>query len=131
MLLSLGAANRTDTAYSDYLARSGASDVVINPSLSMTPRSGRVIRSLPGTQRVTSDTLLLATAPDDGAPRTVAEIVDEGIEAVQIRGSADGRFTTMDRPAVEEGRLPTSRREAFLNPEFAKSSGCESATSCR
>jgi hypothetical protein len=121
-LLSLGAADRTDNAYADYLDRSGASDVVINPSLH-DAEIRRLIRGLPGTQRVTSDTLLLATAPDDGAPRTVAEIADEGIEAVQIRGSADGRFTTMDRPAVEEGRLPTGRREAFLNPEFAKSSG--------
>ena len=120
-LLSLGAADRTDHAYADYLARSSASDVVINPSLH-TAGIADVIRDLPGVRRVTSDSLLFVTAPDDGAPRTVAEFAEsEEDTAVQIRGSADGRYTTMDRPAVEEGRLPTGEREAFVNPELAAS----------
>jgi hypothetical protein len=120
-LLSLGAADRTDTAYADYLDRSGASDVVINPSLHSAD-IGDAIRKLPGVRRVTSDALFLVTAPDDGEPRTVAEFAaTEDESTAQIRGSADGRYTAMDRPAVEEGRLPTGRREAFVNRELARS----------
>jgi hypothetical protein len=118
-LVSLGAAARTDTAYSDYLDRSAASDVVINPSLH-TADIRDVIRDLPGVRRVTSDALMLVLAPDDGHPRTLGEFAEQGdSEVVQVRGSADGRYSTMDRPAVEQGRLPTGTREIFASTELA------------
>ena len=46
-LVALGAAERTATAYDDYLDRADVGDVTINPSLN-TEAMDRAIRSLPG-----------------------------------------------------------------------------------
>jgi len=116
-IASLGAAWRTDHAYPEYLRRAEVADVVVNPSL-LTDHIVEVIASAPGVLDVMSDSLLTAT-PDDGAPRTYAELTNDGFLALQVRSSADGRYLRGDRPVVHAGRMIRSGPEAFLNLELA------------
>jgi putative ABC transport system permease protein len=118
--VAVGAADRTSTAYSHYLERSDVSDVVINPSLS-NAAIDTVIRDLPGVRSATRDVLFTAIL-GDGAPRTVRESRVE-TSLLQVRGSPDGRYTTSDRPAIREGRLPRGRNEALVNVELAEDQG--------
>jgi hypothetical protein len=115
-LVAAGAADRTASAYSRYLDRADVGDVVINPSLSTT-EIDEVIRGLPGVRSVTRDALFVASL-DDGARRTVSESIDDGAD-IQVRGSVDGRYTRMDRPAITEGRFPTGPSEALVSAELA------------
>lgn len=114
--VAAGAADRTADAYPRYLERANVGDVLINPSLSTT-EIDEVIRNLPGVRSVTRDALFTARLGEEGW-QTVGQFLAEGSE-LQVRGSADGRFITMDRPALAEGRLPTGRNEALVNEELA------------
>lgn len=111
--VAAGAADRTGGAYARYLDRAEVSDVVVNPSLS-TGEIDRVIRDLPGVRAVTTDALFLGTLNDDGRPRPRSEFDELTDVALQLRGSADGRYLAMDRPAIAEGRLPSGPGEAFV-----------------
>ena len=113
--LAIGTAQRTRDAYPRFLSRSRVSDLVINPSLVSTAID-RAIRDLPGVQAVTTDSLLLGTStkPSFAADTTGLD------NFLQIRGSTDGRFDAMDRPAILAGRLPTGRSEAFISASVAK-----------
>ncbi|MDQ3462197.1 MAG: hypothetical protein M3471_04050, partial [Actinomycetota bacterium] len=115
--VALGAAERTASAYARYLERSAAGDVVINPSLA-TSEIDAVVRDLPGVRALTSDSLFLAAIDDRaGAPRTGAELA--GGYVAQVLGSADGRYSTMDRPVVTVGRLPSAGDEVLVNRALA------------
>ena len=49
---------------------------------------------------------------DEGEPRPQASVDDGGIDsgaAAGVFGSHDGRYSDMDRPIVQAGRLPTVR----------------------
>jgi hypothetical protein len=113
--LAIGTAQRTRDAYPGFLSRSRVGDLVINPSLVSTGID-RAIRDLPGVEAVTTDSLLLGTSTE---PSFAADA--SGLESfLQIRGSTDGRFDAMDRPAISAGRLPTGRSEAFISASMAK-----------
>jgi hypothetical protein len=116
--ISLGAAQRTKDAYTDHLRRADVGDVVMNPSLATTD-SDDLIRSLPGVRRVTRDVLLDATM-DDGHTRTRLEL-DTGDAFVEVRGSSDGRYTRMDRPAFAEGRAIRRADETLVTKDLARS----------
>ncbi len=117
-LVALGAADRTAGAYGEYLERAEVGDVVLNPS-TYTAEIDRVIRNLPGVERVTSDGMFTATL-DDGAARPPDEIEGGSGPVVFVHGSADGRFAEMDRPALRSGRLPTGIAEALVSTEVAE-----------
>ena len=53
-LTSLEVADRTQHAYPRYLHRAGVGELVVNPSL-VTDRTESIIRSVPGVERVRSD----------------------------------------------------------------------------
>src|SRR3954447_13258821 len=108
-LVALGAAQRTSTAYDRYAQRSNVGDLQINPSLP-TKEIDALIRSLPGVDQVTTHDLLAVVGGPKGHGGSVAEA-----NAAQIRGSVDGRYLRMDRPAVSTGLLPTGRHEIFLD----------------
>lgn len=116
------AAHRTDTAYERYLERSAAGDLVINPSIA-TEEIGAVIEDLPGVVQASSDSLLVATAVAGSGPEAEERLAAAGDEGPTVRGSIDGRYTEMDRPAVAEGRLATGGHEAFLTEEAAEDLG--------
>ncbi|MGH9187988.1 MAG: FtsX-like permease family protein [Acidimicrobiales bacterium] len=117
-LVPLGAADRTASAYDRYLDRANVGDVVVNPVLP-TADIDAVIRDLPGVRTVTSSDVFLA-AIDAGGPYTFAELDYDPVNAVlQVYGSTDGRYTTMDRPVVSRGRYPSGRNEALVNRELA------------
>jgi hypothetical protein len=116
-----GAADRTAGAYGHYLDDAAVGDVVINPSLATTDVD-RMIRDLPGVRDVTSDVVMFTLVdPLEGAPRTAAEPndTDTAGTAVQVRGSTDGRYLTMDRPALVAGRVPTGLNEVLVSEEMA------------
>lgn len=115
-LIALGAAERTRSAFTRYLDRADVGDVVINPSL-MSTASDELIRDLPGVQSATRDALFLATM-DEGRPRTRSEL-DADPAGFQARGSRDGRYVAMDRPAFATGRFPSGPKEALVNSELA------------
>jgi putative ABC transport system permease protein len=115
--VALGAAQRTTDAFSDYVDSAGVGDLVVNPSLSTTAGDA-LIRHLPGVRAVTRDVLLDATI-DDGHARTRLEL-DNGGPVVQVRGSSDGRYTTMDRPAYAEGRPARRADEAIVTKDLAR-----------
>jgi hypothetical protein len=119
--VAAGAADRTAGAYGDYLERADVGDVVINPSLS-TREIDQVIRDLPGVRSVTSDVLFFAGVdPSEGQPRTAHELNNWDVDqSAQVRGSTDGRYQTMDRPALVAGRLPTHLNEVLVSQELAK-----------
>ena len=116
-VVALTTAHRTSDAYRAYLDRADVGDVVINPSTN-TREIEEAIRTLPGVEQVTSDALFFVTN-DDGAPRSRAELGEGGSEVV-VRGSPDGRYADMDRPAVQSGRLPTGPSEAAVSVEMAE-----------
>src|SRR5436190_11891607 len=121
MLAALGAASRTDTAYDRYLRRADVGDLQINPSLS-TPEIDRVIRSLPGVRAVSTHDLLNVTEAE-GVSTPAAQA--GGDDPAQVRGSVDGRYLTMDRPAVRSGRLPTGTHEAMVDVEMGRRRGIQ------
>jgi predicted lysophospholipase L1 biosynthesis ABC-type transport system permease subunit len=104
-------ADRTERAYPDYLRRAAVGDLVVNPSLDTTDAE-EMMRTLPGVTSVASDSLL-----------TVAVNDDESDNYLSARVSADGRYTTQDRPVVHEGRMIRSGAEAFLSRETAADFG--------
>ena len=115
-LVALEAAQRSATAYGSHLERGEVGDLVINPALPTTDIDA-VIRGLPGVAAVTADSFFSA-AIDEGAPRTYAAGLTEFTDHL-VRGSRDGRYLTMDRPALSAGRLPTGRAEALVSGELA------------
>jgi len=119
-LAAIGDGARTASAYSRYLARAHVGDVVINPSL-VGRDIDRITRTLPGVTSVTSSVLLDATV-DEGKPRTHA-VHESDPDPVEVDGSLDGRFTTMDRPALVRGRMPAGPKEALVNVEQAADAG--------
>jgi hypothetical protein len=114
-LVALDATLRTRGAYDDYLRRSAAGDLVINPGLS-TDEIDLAIRHLPGVERVTRDGVFFAGL-GDGSPRPLAEL--DSTSGAIVRGSSDGRHLTMDRPAVLHGRLLRGPGEALVTREAA------------
>lgn len=115
-MASLAIAWRTDHAYPDHLRRAAVGELVVNPSL-VTDRVEDLIASTPGVLDVVSDAFFTAT-PDDGAPRTRAEIAGQ---PTIFRSSADGRYTRRDRPVVHRGRMIRDRgAEAFLSLDTAR-----------
>jgi len=118
--IALSTADRTAGAYDEYLRRAGVGDVVINPSVS-TREVDEVIRTLPGVERVTSDTVFIASL-DDGAPRTRREGANAAFQGF-VHGSTDGRYRDMDRPVVRSGRMPAARNEAVVSVDMARSQG--------
>lgn len=121
-LLALGSAERTRNAYADFLERSDAGDVVINPVLSDREVDG-LLRGLDGVRDVARDALFLAGI-DDGHPRTLAEWLAEP-QTTLVRGSVDGRGTSLDRPAYAEGRPISAPSEALVTRELAEEQGLE------
>ncbi|HEY2331943.1 MAG TPA: FtsX-like permease family protein [Acidimicrobiales bacterium] len=117
-LVAAGAAQRTAGAYTAYRRHAEVSDVVINPSL-VSSDIDRAIRALPGVISVTSDALLNGGVDHDVHPRTQAEI-DADPTQILTRSSTDGRYLTMDRPALTQGRLPSGDHEALVTVELAK-----------
>jgi FtsX-like permease family len=113
--LAIGTAQRTRDAYPGFLNRSRVGDLLINPSLVSTDID-RAIRDLPGVEAVTTDSFLFVTS---AGPSFTGDA--KGFENfIQIRGSADGRYDAMDRPAISAGRLPTGQSEAFVSESVAK-----------
>jgi hypothetical protein len=117
-LVAAGASARTAGAYQAYRDRASVGDVEINPSLATT-QIDAAIRGLPGVEAVTSDGLITAGIDDDPHPRTQDELDAEPIDYV-VKGSFDGRYEAMDRPAVAHGRLPTGDHELFASADVAK-----------
>ena len=122
-LVALGAAERTANAYTSYLDRAEVGDVLINPSFSTTAID-QVIRNLPGVERVTSDALFMASM-DEGEPRSLADEQESGDPYIQVRGSVDGRYTAMDRPAFVDGRSFAGPAEAIVSVELADVMGLD------
>ncbi len=120
-LVALSAADRTAHAYGRYLEGADVGDLLINLSLNSTDMDA-AIRALPGVRSVTSDALFV-TSLDEGAPRALGDVGDA--EIVQVRGSVDGRYSAMDRPALVEGRHPTGDREALASVEMAEAKGID------
>ena len=117
-LVALGTGSRTATAYDRYVQRADVGDLQINPALP-SAEIDAVIRSLPGVRAVTTHVLL--SAGPEAASASVADI-DNG-DPAQVRGSDDGRYATMDRPALAAGRLPTGPAEAVIDVEMAQRRG--------
>ena len=88
--------------------------MVVGPSIN-TREIDEVVRSLPGVERVTSD-ILFSTTLDDDRPRSRGEVETSGLDTF-VRGSSDGRYTEMDRPALISGRMPTARHEAAITAD--------------
>ncbi len=91
--------------------------MTINPSLA-TAQVDQAIRALPGVEAVTSDGLFTAGVGDPG-PLTQQQI-DSEVSTYLVRGSFDGRYDVMDRPAVARGHLPTGPAEIFASPDVAR-----------
>ena len=116
-LTSIEAAERTRSAYPDYLERADVADLVVNPVLA-NPRTEELIETTPGVRRVVSDSLLNAgPMPYPG---------DQVGNFLQTRMSQDGRYLDQDRPVVRDGRMiGRSGQEAFLDVEGAEVLGVE------
>jgi hypothetical protein len=125
-LVALGTAQRTSEAFDRYLERANVGDVVVNPSVSSTEVDA-VIRSLAGVTEVSTESLFMVTN-DEGAPRP-RRLVDQGdVESGSIAGvfgSHDGRYSEMDRPVVQAGRLPTGPSEVALSATAAEAERLE------
>ncbi len=117
-IVALDAADRTARAYADYLERSEVGDVVVNPSTS-TREIAEVIRSHPEVDDVSSDVVFNATINGDESPQPRGDVGDQSSGLLFVRGSADGRYLDMDRPAVRSGRLPTGPHEAVITKHTA------------
>ena len=119
-IVAIAAADRTATAYADYLDRSDVGDVVINPAVA-TREIDAVIRNLPGVERVTTSALFTVSF-EEGKPMRqpgpeVTDVIDD--RSAFVLGSHDGRYFDMDRPAVSAGRMPTGPSEAVVTPQTA------------
>jgi hypothetical protein len=115
---SLGAAvaaHRTDHAYGDYVRDAELAELVVNPSL-RTKAMDAAIRSFDGVDAVHVDTLLFASALTTKA--TKLSEAGKGDELAQVRGSVDGRYVDIDRPAIAEGREPSGEREVFVSTDY-------------
>lgn len=119
-MVALSAAQRTSAAYGDYLDRAEVGDVVVNPSLN-TKEIDEVIRSLPGVDKVTSDSMFAVTF-EEGRTQRRGD-VEANETSLLVRGSPDGRYTEMDRPVVQSGRMATGPEEAVLTVEAAEAEG--------
>jgi hypothetical protein len=109
------AAHRTDHAYGDYVEEAEVADLVVNPSL-RTQEMDEAIRGFDGVETVRADTLLFASVANL-APTTLSEASQED-SWLQVRGTVDGRYLDVDRPAVTEGRLPSGEREVFVSSSY-------------
>jgi hypothetical protein len=109
------AAYRTDRAYPSYVRNADVVDLVVNPSLA-TNGMDDAIRHLPSVRQVHTDSLLFATVSVTRAAR-VRELL-EADPMLQIRGSTDGRYVDVDRPAITEGRFATGRSEVFVSDDY-------------
>ncbi|CAN5660462.1 hypothetical protein BH20ACT2_BH20ACT2_23450 [soil metagenome] len=117
-IVAVGAADRTAGAYADYLERSEVGDVVVNPSTS-TREIADVISRQPEVDDVTSDAVFNATVGGDESPQPRSDVGDQSTGSLFVRGSTDGRYLDMDRPAVRSGRMPTGPREAVITQHTA------------
>ncbi|MEQ1874871.1 MAG: FtsX-like permease family protein [Ilumatobacteraceae bacterium] len=108
------AADRTDTAYREYVNGSEVAELVVNPSLSSVAMTA-AIKGFDGVESVHTSFLLSAIIGDIESG-VMGELGTE--EAwLQVIGSPDGRFLDVDRPAVTSGRLPTGDHEVFVSHE--------------
>lgn len=108
------AADRTDSAYLDYVENAKVAQLVINPSL-LSVAIAEAIEGFDGVEEVHSSTLLAALPGN--IPSGVLSELGTDAQWLQILGSPDGRFTEVDRPAVMSGRLPTGDHELFVSEE--------------
>lgn len=115
-LASLSAAQRTGTAYADYLTRADVGDIVINPGIQSTDIDA-VIRDLPDIEAITRGVDLYAEI--DGGNGRGAWRESFRDTALQVSGLRDGTHIDMDRPAVHEGRMPTRSAEVLVNVDLA------------
>jgi hypothetical protein len=122
-LTSMGAAMRTQRAYADHLRRAEVGDVTVNPSL-FDRQASEILRTTQGVRRATHDAMFLAGVADDGHPRTRAEF-EADPSAILVRGSADGRRTTMDRPAISRGRAIRKADEVLITGDVADRLGLD------
>ena len=74
------------------------------------------IRGFDGVETVRVDTLLFASVAVT-EPTRIAEAVRRG-PWLQVRGSMDGRYVDVDRPAVSEGRVPSGEQEVFVSSDY-------------
>jgi hypothetical protein len=122
-LVALGAAERTSGAYAEYLDRADVGDAAINPSL-QTEEIDAVLRGLPGVRVATREAMFFAEAFHDPArPLTYAD--EAALPPILVRGSIDGRRTTMDRPVVLEGRRIEARDEVLVTTKIADDRGVQ------
>ena len=111
------AAYRTDHAYADYVESAEVTELVVNPSLS-SPEMDEAIRGFDGVAEVHVDTLLLGSFLVT-EPTTLAEATANADENwLQFRGSLDGRYVDVDRPAITEGRPPAGDHELFVSTDY-------------
>ncbi|HYF45788.1 MAG TPA: ABC transporter permease, partial [Acidimicrobiales bacterium] len=109
-LTAIEAADRTVSAYPDYLERNDVADLVVNTVLA-NERTQEILESTPGVRRVVSDSLLTAAPAADP---------EGSSDFLQFRVSQDGRYTAQDRPVVDEGRMIRSGHEVFLSQAAAE-----------
>jgi hypothetical protein len=113
--LAIGTAQRTRDAYPHFLRQSRTGDLVINPSV-VTADIDQAIRALPGVEEVTTDSFFLGQSLKPSLADDPSGLAD----FLQVRGSMDGRYDRMDRPALSAGRLPTGQSEALISSSVAK-----------
>ena len=109
------AAYRTDHAYGEYVRDAAIGDLVLNPSV-RTREVDEAIRGFDGVDTVRADTLLFASVAVT-EPTRIADASDED-SWLQVRGSTDGRYVDVDRPAVSAGRVPSGEREVFVSSDY-------------
>lgn len=109
------AAHRTDHAYGAYVRDAAIADLVVNPSV-RTREIDEAIRGFDGVEAVRVDTLLFASVVATG-PVRIADAPEEDAW-LQVKGSTDGRYVDVDRPAVSEGRVPSGDREVFVSSDY-------------
>lgn len=116
-LSAFGAAHRTDTAYAQFADANDVGDLSVNPSLP-TVAVDAAVRRFPGVVTVHSDALLAATVSQTG-PATFEEIaLSDDWQTLQVRGSSDGRYVDVDRPAISAGSFATGEREMFVSEDY-------------
>lgn len=109
------AADRTESAYLDYVARSKVADLVINPSVSSVAMT-EAIQGFDGVEEMHSSSLLAALT--GRVESGVLGDLGSTEQWLQVLGSPDGRFVDSDQPAVKSGRLPTGDHELFVSNEM-------------
>lgn len=127
-MASLAAARRTQSAFSQYLTRTNATDVVLQPYFDAganldankyRPDFAAALARLPGVVSVSANpNALLTLVGPDGKATLPAALQDNQVYAV---GSAGGEYFTTDRMVADEGRLPDPRRrdEIVATPQAA------------